>query len=132
MTILGNGLLPAFLEHVHAHHQVVVEVLSGVLLVRPDPTHACRQVKHQIGARFAIEPADGIAVDQVEFLAARNDDLGAAFCAERRDEMGAQKTGSARHQHAFAFELHARLRAQRRRYHSHRRATPSRTDVLGA
>ena len=61
---LRHLLAAALLEELHAHEEVVVEERAGVLAVRSDAPHPCREVHHQAGIRVLDQPAGGRPLDE--------------------------------------------------------------------
>ena len=73
-----------FLHQLGAHHQVVEEEGAGVFPVEADAAHPGRQMNHGVGALDDLTAA--VALDQVEALRTRDEDIPAAMLAQPRNE----------------------------------------------
>ena len=93
---------PDFYE-LGAHHQVVVEKLSGIGLVRADPSDPCGQMDDHIGGSIAVELFHSVHLNEIVVFAAGHENFSAAFRTELFDDKRSQKTSSARDDDALLF-----------------------------
>jgi nitroimidazol reductase NimA-like FMN-containing flavoprotein (pyridoxamine 5'-phosphate oxidase superfamily) len=84
------------LDHLRAHHQVLVEEAAGALAVGADPADDRREVDHELGPQLAVQARHVLAPHHVIVLAARRRDLAAAEPAQVSDHAPAQEAGAAR------------------------------------
>ena len=81
-----------FLHQLGAHHQVVGEEGAGVFPVEADAAHPSREMNHGVGALDDLAAA--VALDQVEALRTRDEDIRSAALAQPIDHPGAEESGS--------------------------------------
>ena len=103
-TSLAQAAAAPLLDELHAHHEVVVEVLAGILAVGADAADLRRQVDDEVGARVVVEPAHAGHVDEIVVARARDDDLAGAARAQLLDDEGAEEAGAAGDDDALALD----------------------------
>ena len=83
-----------------AHHQVIVEKLSWIGLVRADPSDPCSQMDDHIGSLIAVELFHRVHLNEIVVVAAGHEEVSAAFRTELFYDERSQKAGSARDDNA--------------------------------
>ena len=92
---LQSSLAPDFYE-LGAHHQVIVEKLSWIGLVRTDPSDPCGQMDDHIGGSIAVELFHRVHLNEIVIIAAGHEDVSATFREELFHNERSKKAGSAR------------------------------------
>ena len=99
---LQPTLAPDFYE-LSAHHQVVVEKLSWIVLVRADPSDPCGQRDDHIGGSITIQLLHRVHVNEIVVFTPGDNDVLAAVRAELFHDERSKKAGSACHDHTLLY-----------------------------
>src|ERR1041385_8657192 len=98
VTATGSGSnqtrrarFPRVVKNERPHCQVLVEKLSGALLVRQDSSDQARQMDDHVGRMFAEESDNLGFARQVVVLMANNERTRGAFLAKRFHHMASEK-----------------------------------------
>jgi hypothetical protein len=95
-------LTPDFYE-LGAHHQVVVEKLSRIGLVRADPSDPRSEMDDHIGGSIAVELSHSVYLNEIVIFAAGHEDVSATLRTELFHDKRSKKACSACDDDALRF-----------------------------
>ena len=90
-----NSNLPPYLHELNAHHEVIVEELSGIFAIRPDTTDPGSKVDDNVGFCIFIEPFYRLHLDEVVILTSRHEDILTDPLPELFNDEGAEEARTA-------------------------------------
>jgi len=102
---LFDAALPSLVHQLHPHHQVIVEELRWPSHISADPAHMRRQVNDDIGLGNLEHAGDILALHQVIFWVARDENIPGALALQVAYQMLAQKAGAARDANALGRKI---------------------------
>src|SRR5208283_4747675 len=89
------------LNHLDAHHQVVIEEFSRIRAIRADAAHNRGQMNHDLGTRVAKYAGRLGRIAQVILAGAENPEIPAPQLLKLYDYIAAEKAGAAGNQNSL-------------------------------